>query len=167
MPRIYPIVRWDAIQNQKGSTHAQPAVYIEPTPDTHAYLLNLYNKQGLAPIQLTGTDSTYEQQLAYASVQPSEVTGGYRPNYQADTCQWAILPHIVWQGYPRSLGQVTLLEDSGTGTGAQTAYGPVSAIRLTRSETRYWVAAVALFTAVVGGLWVYDRARKKRLMRVY
>lgn len=109
MSSTYKIQRWDGIyiESDKSSIRSgNPALYIFPDEDLLDYLKkNNYN----IPIKITGTNSGYDNQLAYATAQLSENTAGYRPNFQAITNTIVLVPDIIWNGYPRDLGEVHVL----------------------------------------------------------
>ena len=109
MSSIYKIQRWDGIyiETDKSATHSgNPALYIFPDEDLLEYLKkNDYN----IPIKITGTNSGYDNQLAYATAQLSEHTAGYRPNFQEKTNTIVLVPDVLWNGYPRDLGEVHVL----------------------------------------------------------
>lgn len=104
--KIYNIARWDAIINDSKSNAPVPGIYVIPDSD----LINLCQQKNKIAIKIVDTQSSYDQKLAYAIVQPSEYTGGYRPNFQYQTGSVVILPDIKWDGYPRQLGSIEVLD---------------------------------------------------------
>lgn len=112
----YDIQRWDGIYND--TTTAQPALYVAPDPQ----ILGVARQnQFRIPVKITDTDSPYDHVVAWATVQPSETTAGYRPNFQAQTGFIVIVPEIQWNGYPRQLGRVHVLVDTTEGQDADIA----------------------------------------------
>jgi hypothetical protein len=99
------ILRWDGII-PPGATMPQPGISIVPD----ASLTTLLMHQPRVAIKITGTDSAYDNVLAYATVIPSTIAGGFRPNYDAATHQVVVLPEMVWNGYPADLGTITFLD---------------------------------------------------------
>lgn len=111
MSSIYKIQRWDGVytENDKSTLNSgHPAIYLFPDEDLLEYLRK--NKHTI-PIKITGTNCGYDNQLAYATAQLSQYTAGYRPNFQEITNTIVLVPDIVWNGYPRDLGEVHVLVD--------------------------------------------------------
>lgn len=111
MSTAIDIVRWDAVTNKNPKTVSMapnnPALYVLPTPELMEYArkANFY-----IPVKVTGTEfGAYDEKIAMAIVQPSEITAGFRPNFQADTNLICIIPDMVWQGYPNAMGKVSVL----------------------------------------------------------
>lgn len=103
--RTYEIKRWDGIILPSVGV-PQPGLYIQPD----AELLSLLESQGQIAIKIINTRSVYDNKLTYATIRPSELTGGSRPNYQQQTGYMVILPNIPWDGYPNQLGSVEVLD---------------------------------------------------------
>lgn len=113
MSRVYDIKRWDAIQTRSnGFTKNQPALYILDEYNT----LTENDFQNPLLIKIKNSDPKYNEIFLYANLQPSEYTGGYRPNYQQDTRLFVIVPFIMWNGYPDQLGQVEILSSHDQNT---------------------------------------------------
>jgi hypothetical protein len=104
MPKLYKIQRWDGIIDFK--VKPKPGLYIIPDDD----LIQLCLTNPKIGIKITETNSGYDNKLAWASVRPSEFTGGFRPNFQDYTGLMVILPELQWEGYPPDLGYVNVLE---------------------------------------------------------
>ncbi len=99
------VVRWDAIIEPKSSP--KTGLYIvPPTQDMANFLLS----GNQFAIKITDTNSGYDNILCFAVAIPSEIAGGYRPNYEAQTNTIVIMPLIAWDGYPPELGNVTILD---------------------------------------------------------
>jgi len=114
MSKSYKIVRWDGIITPSNPS-AVPGLYIQPDQA----LIDLQNERGQISIKIVNTNSAYDQKLAFAIVQPSAITGGFRPNFQDQTDLWVVLPEIVWEGYPRDLGHVEVLDFAIIGDGVR------------------------------------------------
>lgn len=103
--RNYKIERIDAIV-QHGAINSVPAFYVQGDDDLFQ-LFNFY--KGRAPIKIHGTNSAYDNKLSYASLQPSQFTGGFRPNFQQETGLLCIIPEFAWDGYPPKTGELEIL----------------------------------------------------------
>lgn len=102
----YPIHIWNAVLKGK-SIQPQIALYI--VPDKLFHLIAAAH-HGRVPVKIMESGvGTYDNNLSYATVQASSITGGYRPNYQLDTGLVCLLPEVKWEGYPPSNGQVQIL----------------------------------------------------------
>lgn len=104
--KSYNILRWDGIISS-GNSNPHPCLYIKPDQN----LLDLLNKTSQILIQIKDTNSPYDNKVAYASVSPSQIMGGYRPNFQMETGLLGVIPQLSWQGYPNSLGYIEIHED--------------------------------------------------------
>jgi len=103
--RTYKIERINAIL-EGGSIDTVPAFYIHGDEDL-LRLFDYYN--GRVPIKIVGTNSGYDNRLSYASLRPSKLTGGYRPNFQQQTQLLCVIPEFAWEGYPPQTGELQIL----------------------------------------------------------
>jgi hypothetical protein len=102
----YNILRWDVVKTSKYSL--SPALYIRPD----LRLMKLIQESGFRiPIKIVDTDYLYDDKVRMATCQPSELTAGYRPNFQKETNTIVLIPDIKWGGYPPKMGTVWILYD--------------------------------------------------------
>ena len=105
MSKIYSIVEWNAIIF--NGHPPVPTLYVHYDDD----LLTLYKQRnGLISIRIMGTESGYDNAIYYATIKPSAVVGGYRPNFQKETGLWAIELYTEWNSYPPYRGIVEVLD---------------------------------------------------------
>ena len=107
MSRTYAIQRWDAVQQTPHSTHVQPVLYVVPDEE----LSQLVSEKSKIALKIQGTGyNLYDQKLVYATVQPTALTGGQRPNFAHNTGWMTLVPGMDWQGYPWANGTVEVLD---------------------------------------------------------
>lgn len=99
MSIILPIERWDAIY-QNG--YNVPAIYIKNNP------FPFLTSQDVIVAKVSFTESMYDEMYLLGTIQKSENTGGYRPNFQAETGLYCIPLVIQWSGYPKKMGVVEI-----------------------------------------------------------
>lgn len=105
---VYPIQRWDAVLLPR-STHSQPALYVLADDYLKDLVQHSLQTSNEISVKITNTDSIYDNSIAYATIQPSSITAGYRPNFQARTDWLVIVPKMNWQSYPPRMGAVEIL----------------------------------------------------------
>ena len=103
MPKLYQIHRWDAIIDQTSSS-PRPTLYIVPDEPFNVFC----SQQKKLVVTISGTGTLYDNKPIYADAQPSELVGGFRPNFQEDTGFVGILLDTQWQGYPNVMGEVSI-----------------------------------------------------------
>lgn len=104
MSKLYKIQRWDAII-YGGKTYS--GIYIVPDEQ----MLKLCEiKDNKIAIKIIDTESHYNNTICYAKVVQSQYSGGFRPNFQYFSNSIVLLPEIEWAGYPRTLGNVEVLD---------------------------------------------------------
>ncbi len=85
-----------------------PGLYIKPDIELLKYIQSSHYQ---IPIKITGTGSMYDNRVVMATCQPSQVTAGYRPNFQKETNTIVLVADLKWGGYPPKMGMVTVLFD--------------------------------------------------------
>jgi hypothetical protein len=105
MSKTYQIIEWNAIISH-GSSPC-PTVYIKYDNDLKK--LWEYNN-GHVNIVIKNSNSEYDDNVYYATIKPSAIIGGFRPNFQAVTDLWGIELNTEWNGYPCSKGTIEILE---------------------------------------------------------
>jgi hypothetical protein len=153
MSRIYDIKRWDALQTRsKGATMNQPALYILDTDNS----LHINDFLSTVLVKISGTDSFYDDIFLFANLQPSELTAGYRPNYQHDTKLAVVVPFIMWNGYPKKMGKVEIIPFTNT----ENVYIPptVTEEAFTVSSPSILPYTVVIF--ILLGIYLYLSKRK-------
>jgi hypothetical protein len=153
--RTYDIVRWDGII--QSSSTPQPGMYIVPD----STLIEFLNNMDQVAIKISETNSGYDNMLTYAHVIPSEYAGGYRPNYQAETQSYVVLPQIVWNGYPPNLGKITFLDFAETSV-ESFRYAPHNDAGVVPSYTRHSPQIVLVACLMISAaLYYYNRNAKR------
>lgn len=105
---VYPIQRWEGVL-LSGSLHPQPSLYIQPDTYLTDLMQHSLSTGKEISIKISGTNSIYDNSISYATIQPSSITSGFRPNFQATTGWVVIIPKMNWQSYPIQLGTVEIL----------------------------------------------------------
>lgn len=101
----FEILRWDPVIAPQMSA-IQPAMTFAPS----ASILRKYkDDSSRVPVKITDTRTQYDGVLTFASLVPSAVAGGFRPNYQESTGTWVLMTSLQWNGYPLSNGRVSIL----------------------------------------------------------
>lgn len=106
----FPIVRWDPIILPNGFG-PYPSITFTPNDD----VIGIAKQNGQVAIRIQGCGNSYENKVCYAALQPASITGGFRPNYQALTGFWCLVPQLAWNGYPEQLGSFVVLDDRTSG----------------------------------------------------
>lgn len=100
--KTYEILRWDPILSS-DSLDRHPALYVDVGNDFDQANICYF------PIKIEDTHSYYDNKMAFAKLIPVGITCGHRPNFQEKTKLMAIVPDMIWQGYPMTLGKVSAL----------------------------------------------------------
>ena len=104
---VYNIQRWDAINVGCGDFD-RPAIYIKPDTDFLQYA-KLNNNQ--IRLIVSGTTSPqYDGNLFWGTVDKSNVVPSCRPNFFDATNMYIITLNGIWNGYPKALGEITLID---------------------------------------------------------
>lgn len=104
-PSIFDIHQWNAMILPKNNA-PNPVLYVVPNDDL---LTLLFNTQQVN-VQITQSNSIYDNIVLRANVDPSSLVGGYRPNFQSETGYIALVLLTQWQGYPQQTGTVKILD---------------------------------------------------------
>lgn len=113
MSSVYDIKRWDSKINNLYPNRGEtiPVIYIQPDKP----LMKFIQEQNFTiPIKILNTHTGYDLTITYAKVMNSRDVIGYRPNFQEQTNWISLLLDIDWQGYPNTLGKVSVYFDKST-----------------------------------------------------
>jgi hypothetical protein len=146
----YVIQRWDALKLPKDS-QPRPCMYLIETDELH----QLLQSEQRVGIKIMDTLSGYDNKICWARLVESKDTGGYRPNFQAETHSLVLVPELTWSGYPRQLGRVKLLLEENDSL--------PSPDPSTDSFMDYeWIAVLSLLVVLSGIMYMSVRAIRTR-----
>ncbi len=101
----YKIVRWDAVLND-CTIIPKPFIYFYPDLELLEFL-----KRNNFRIRVTihGSNSAYDGGSIWAIAKKSTFAAGCRPNFFEGTELWVLTLDVMWNGYPKSLGNFTVI----------------------------------------------------------
>lgn len=101
-----PIERWDGVLTACCGNLPKPVIYFLPDFE----LLSFIKRNGYRiRIIIKNTNSQYDGLVAWGTVRESTITGSCRPNYFDITQLYTITLDMIWNGYPLSLGDFSVL----------------------------------------------------------
>jgi hypothetical protein len=102
----YKIVRWDAVLND-CTIIPKPFIYFYPDLELLEFL-----KRNNFRVRITihGSDSKYDGGKIWAIAKKSTFAAGCRPNFFEGTELWVLTLDVIWNGYPKNLGNFTVVK---------------------------------------------------------
>lgn len=158
--KSYDIKKWDGVQNKYyNSSHINlPALYIQPTK---CLMEHIRENNFEVPIKITGTNTSYDNQLSLAKVLPSQNVAGYRPNFQAKTNYIVFIPNIKWQSYPLTNGKIHALVsdvcDDSTPTPTATEDKIMEMYHSLEDEKNCMINILIIVVLVIGFVYILQK----------
>ncbi len=102
----YKIVRWDAVLND-CTIIPKPFIYFHPDLE----LLEFLKRNNFrVRVTISGSNSRYDGGKIWAIAKKSTFAAGCRPNFFEGTELWVLTLDVIWNGYPKSLGNFTIVK---------------------------------------------------------
>jgi len=102
----YKIVRWDAVLND-CTIIPKPFIYFYPDLE----LLEFLKRNNFRiRVTISGSNSRYDGGKIWAIAKKSTFAAGCRPNFFEGTELWILTLDVIWNGYPKSLGNFTVVK---------------------------------------------------------